>query len=136
MTRVLAIAVLVLGFGALQFASAQNVANGKKVYTEYCKTCHQDNGQGLGTVYPPLSKSDYIKKTDKTTLLREIIFGKSGKVKVNGKEYNGVMTPLPSKYTEQNIADVVSYVFASFGNSKGNVSIADVKAAKKKGKLK
>jgi len=136
MKTVCVILVLVGVMCAVQNASSQDANKGKKIYTEYCKTCHQDKGQGLGVVYPPLAKSDYIKKTDKTTLLREIIFGKSGKVKVNGKEYNGVMTPLPSKYTEQDVADVVTYVFTTFGNSKGKVTPADVKAAKKKGKIK
>lgn len=117
-------------------ASAQDINNGKKVYNEYCKTCHQDKGQGLGVVYPPLAKSDYISKTDKQILIREVVFGKTGKVKVNGKDYNGVMTPLPAKYKDKEIADVISFVFTNFGNKKGIVTEKDVKAAKKKGKIK
>lgn len=39
--------------------NAQDVANGKKVYEGYCKTCHQANGQGMPKIYPPLAKSDY-----------------------------------------------------------------------------
>ena len=115
---------------------AQNKKNGEKVYNEYCSTCHQKDGTGLANVYPPLAKSDYIAKTDKETLLRQIIFGLSGKIKVNGKEYNGVMAPLPAKYTDADISDVATYALNMFGNKKGKVTVADVKAAKKKGKLK
>lgn len=117
-------------------AVAQSKKNGEKVYNEYCSTCHQKDGKGLANVYPPLTKSDYIAKTDKETLLRQIIFGLSGKIKVNGKEYNGVMAPLPAKYTDADISDVATYALNMFGNSKGKVTVADVKAAKKKGKIK
>ncbi len=117
-------------------AQAQDVKNGKKVYDEYCKTCHQANGQGMPRIYPPLAKSDYIKNNSVETLIREVVFGKSGKVKVNGVEYNGVMAPLPAKYKDKDVADVMTYVFTSFGNSKGKVTPAQVAAAKKKGKVK
>lgn len=117
-------------------AVAQNKKNGEKIYNEYCSTCHQKDGKGLPNVYPPLAKSDYIAKNDKEMLIREIVFGKSGKIKVNGKEYNGVMAPLPTKYTDEDISDVITYAFNMFGNSKGKVTVADVKAAKKKGKIK
>lgn len=118
------------------YTSAQDLNNGKKIYNEYCKTCHQDKGQGLGVVYPPLAKSDYISKTDKQILIREVVFGKRGKVKVNGKDFNGVMMPLPPKYKDRDVSDVISYVFTNFGNKKGKVTEKDVAAAKKKGKIK
>lgn len=129
----IAAAIVLCGY---KTTTAQDVKNGQKIYNEYCKTCHQDKGQGLGVAFPPLAKSDYIVKTDKQTLIREIVFGKMGKVKVNGKEYNGMMMPLPPKYKDKDIADVISYVFTGFGNTKGKITEKDVKAAKKKGKVK
>lgn len=126
----------VLALGAVSLAlvgtmSAQDKASamtkGKKVYEEYCKTCHQSNGQGLGTVYPPLAKSDYLKNTPRPTVIKEVINGRSGKIKVNGKEYNGVMAPLPAKYTAEDIANVMTYVYNSWGNSAPVVTVAEVK---------
>lgn len=111
---------------------AKLMTRGQQVYTEYCKTCHQANGQGLGTVYPPLAKSDYLKSTPMPQIIKEVVNGKSGKIKVNGKEYNGVMAPLPKKYTDEDIASVITYVYNSFGNSGPTVSVADVKKHKKK----
>ena len=120
---ILVLAALVLSAPA----SAQSKKNGAKVYKEYCSTCHQKDGKGLAKVYPPLYKSDYIKKKSKETLIREVVFGKSGKVKVNGKEYNGVMAPLPKKYSDKDVSDVMTYVFNMFGNKKGRVTVDDVK---------
>jgi mono/diheme cytochrome c family protein len=131
--------LLTVGIAAMMFAlpaAAQSKKNGEKVYNEYCSTCHQKDGKGLAKVYPPIANSDYIKKMDKETLIREVVFGKSGEVTVNGNKYNGVMAPLPSKYKDSDISDVMTYIFNMFGNKKGKVSVADVQAAKKKGKLK
>jgi nitrite reductase (NO-forming) len=111
---------------------ATSMARGQKVYNEYCKTCHQANGQGLGTVYPPLAKSDYLTKTPMPQIIKEVVNGKAGKMKVNGKEYNGVMAPLPKKYTDEDIAGVITYVYNSWGNTGPVVTVADVKKHKKK----
>jgi len=132
MALILAVAAVVLSAPA----SAQSKKNGEKVYNEYCSACHQKDGKGLPNVYPPLASSDYVAKMDKETLIREVVFGKSGKVKVNGKEYNGVMAPLPKKYTDTDISDVMTYALNMFGNKKGKVTVEDVAAAKKKGKIK
>jgi nitrite reductase (NO-forming) len=123
--------------GMVGSASAQDkavMAKGQKVYNEYCKTCHQANGQGLGAVYPPLAKSDYLMNTKKEQIIKEIIKGKSGKIKVNGKEYNGVMAALPAKYTAEETAAVITYVYNSWGNKGPVVTAAEVKKADPKRK--
>lgn len=127
-------AVFALAFTTEAFAQdkAASMARGQKVYNEYCKTCHQANGQGLGTVYPPLAKSDYLTKNPMPQIIKEVVNGKSGKIKVNGKEYNGVMAPLPKKYTDEDIAGVLTYVYNSWGNKGPVVTVADVKKHKKK----
>ncbi len=33
---------------------------GKAVFLGTCSTCHQLEGQGLASVFPPLAKSDYL----------------------------------------------------------------------------
>lgn len=112
---------------AIGSMSASDKVKGKKVYDEYCKTCHQANGQGLGAVYPPLAKSDYMKNTPKAQIIKEVVNGKSGKIKVNGKEYNGVMAPLPAKYTAEDVANVLTYIYASWGNPGTVFTAAEVK---------
>ncbi len=113
------------------FAHSQGavMARGAVVYNEYCKACHQANGQGLGVVFPPVAKSDYLAAGPRDKIIKEVVNGKSGKVKVNGKEYNGVMTPLPAKYTAEDVAAVLTYVYGSFGNKGGVVTAAEVRKA-------
>ena len=128
--------ILMIAFTTVGSAQdkAALMAKGQKVYNEYCKTCHQANGQGLGTTFPPLAKSDYLKNTPMPQIINEVVNGKSGKMKVNGKEYNGVMAPLPKKYTDEDIAGVITYVYNSWGNSGPVVKPADVAKHKKKKK--
>jgi nitrite reductase (NO-forming) len=115
---------------------ASLIAKGEKVYKAYCQTCHQANGQGMASVYPPVAASDYIKKNGIKDVALGVLWGRSGKMTVNGKEYNGVMTPIPSNYTDEDIAGVVTYVMNSFGNPGGIITTAEVAKLRKAGKPK
>ncbi len=124
---------LLVAFGVVSmsnYAFSQDKAKGEKTYKAYCQTCHQANGQGTPGVYPPLAKSDYLTSQPKDKVIQSVVYGLSGEITVNGKKYNGVMNPLPSNYTDKDVADVVSYIYGSWGNSGTAVTEADVKAAK------
>ncbi len=112
------------------------MAKGEKVYKGYCMTCHQATGKGMSTIYPPLAKSDYLTKKSKSDVIRTVVFGLSGKIQVNGKNFNGVMTPIPGSYKNEDIAAVLTYVYNSWGNAGGAITVKDVEAARKLGKLK
>ncbi len=105
---------------------------GETVYKSYCQTCHQANGQGLSTVYPPLAASDYIKSKPKKEIISSVVNGLNGEITVNGKKFNGVMVALPKNYTDEDAAAAITYVLNSWGNPGGVVSVAEVKAARKK----
>ena len=38
----------------------QYQVQGAKVYATYCANCHQQDGKGLASLYPPLAGSDYL----------------------------------------------------------------------------
>jgi len=107
---------------------------GQVVYNEYCKTCHQANGQGLSTVYPPLAGADYVKTKGAKVITDNVVNGLKGPITVNGKKFNNVMTALPTKYSNADAAAVITFVLNSWGNNGGIVSEADVKKARKSGK--
>ena len=100
----LCILIAAMAFPTFVQSQGATMTRGAAVYNEYCKTCHQANGQGLGVVFPPLAKSYYLVKTKRAQIIKEVVNGKKGKMKVNGKEYNGVMTPLPAKYTAEDVS--------------------------------
>jgi nitrite reductase (NO-forming) len=97
---------------------------GKKVYLSSCFACHMANGEGLPNVFPPLAQSDYIKAdTDRT--IKVVLKGMSGPVTVNGKTYNNMMPP--QDLSDDQAADVLTYVMNSWGNDYGTVDAKDVR---------
>lgn len=87
--------------------------NGKMVYDNFCITCHMANGEGVSNAFPPLAKSDYLMENIPRAI-KIVKYGQQGKITVNGKTYNGSMTPLG--LSDKEIADVLNYVTNTWGN--------------------
>lgn len=107
----------------------QQMAAGKALYAGTCSACHQAEGQGVPSVFPPLAKSDWLAKATAVELGGVVLNGLTGKVVVNGAEYNGVMPPM-SHMTDDDIANILTYVGNSWGNKKGQIKQADVAKAR------
>lgn len=88
---------------------------GWKVYKKYCQTCHQADGSGIANMHPPLTPGSWVGK-DPKELIAIMMKGLSGKIEVNGGEYKNYM-PSHAQLTDEEIADVLSYVRSSFGNN-------------------
>src|SRR6476620_6999116 len=73
-----------------KFNLKESIARGDNIYLIKCLQCHQEKGEGLEGVYPPLAKSDYL-MTDKKRSIIQTLKGVTGEIKVNGKIYNGEM---------------------------------------------
>jgi len=129
-TRFVLPAALMIVAVALTGADQATMDRGAKVYKGYCSSCHQANGQGLSTIYPPLAKSDWLKNTPKEKVIEAVVYGLKGPITVNGKKYNGVMNPLPTNYKDEDIAAVITYVYNSWGNPGTVVTVADVQKVK------
>ncbi len=107
----------------------QRMARGGKLYAAHCAACHQANGQGLAGAFPPLAESDYLASGGPAVAINVVLNGLTGPISVNGKDYNSVMPNL-SYLSDSDVADIVTYVFNSWGNPGGEVSSADVAAAR------
>lgn len=99
---------------------------GEKVYKSVCMACHQENGQGLAGAFPPLANSDWV-AGDPEKLILLVLHGLNGEIKVNGVTYNGVMPAQGSTLKDKQIAAVLTYVRASWGNEFSEVSEDQVK---------
>lgn len=102
---------------------------GKQVYEKNCAVCHQSNGQGLSGVFPPLAKSDYLMK-DKNKGVSIILNGLSGKIKVNGINYDSAM-PSHAFLNNSEVSAVANYINSSWGNNNGLVTDSFVKNLRK-----
>ena len=106
---------------------AQKMIDGKQVYMKTCFACHQAEGQGIPNAFPPLAKSDYL-NADVDRAIGIVLRGKTGEITVNGKKYNSVMTK--QTLTDEETADVMTYIYNSWGNKKTNVSVNKVQSVR------
>jgi mono/diheme cytochrome c family protein len=88
---------------------------GKAVYTKYCLTCHQADGSGVQNMHPPLTPGSWV-GNEPRELIAIMMKGLSGKIEVNGQVYKNFM-PSHAQLTDEELADVLSYIRSSFGNN-------------------
>ncbi|PIQ35444.1 MAG: hypothetical protein COW63_00300 [Bacteroidetes bacterium CG18_big_fil_WC_8_21_14_2_50_41_14] len=100
---------------------------GAAIYKAKCVACHQLNGMGIPSAFPPLKGSDYL-MADKKRAVLQVLNGSHKEITVNGAVYN---LPMPFQVeTHQDAVDVINYVLNAWGNKGGTVKIEDVKDIK------
>lgn len=107
----------------------EQIKAGKGLYERTCFACHQLEGQGIPNAFPPLAKSDFL-NANPDRAIGAVLHGLSGEITVNGKKFNNVMTS--QNLTDEQVADVLTYVYNSWGNNKTVVTPARVKAIRAK----
>jgi nitrite reductase (NO-forming) len=104
------------------------VQAGQALFAGTCSVCHQANGAGLAGVFPPLAKSDFLAGDPKRNI-STVLQGLTGKLTVNGADYNSVMPPM-NQLNDDEVAHILTYVMNSWGNGGGRVSTEEVKAVR------
>lgn len=100
---------------------------GKNIYQQNCAACHQPDGKGIVGAFPPVAASDYF-NADWKRAIDVVKNGKSGPITVNGSPYNGVMPALG--LSDEDIANVLTYISHSWGNQKRQFKKSEVSAIK------
>jgi len=100
---------------------------GKEVYARTCTACHLADGKGIAGTFPPLAHSDFLIHS-KTDAITQVIKGKTGSMIVNGMPYDNIMPP--QQLNDEEIAHVLTYVYASFGNNGTKVTTEEVKSVR------
>jgi mono/diheme cytochrome c family protein len=106
-----------------------SIARGKASYNSQCVICHQETGDGVKDVYPPLAKSDYL-MADKARSIGIVVNGASGEITVNGVKYDGEM--LGVELPDAQVSDVLNYVRNSWGNKGDGVTPEEIAPQRKK----
>jgi mono/diheme cytochrome c family protein len=106
---------------------------GNAVYLQQCLACHQANGGGVPNLNAPLAGASAVKGNDKAKLIRIVLKGMTDRIEIDGEEYSNNMAPHP-ELTDQQIADVLTFVRNSWGNKASAVTPSEVKAVRAKTK--
>lgn len=96
------------------------VALGRATYAQVCVSCHQPNGQGLPPAFPPLAGSEWVLGSEER-MVRIILHGLQGPLKVKGGDFNGVMPATGPgsgfNLNAQKVAAVATFVRQEWGNN-------------------
>jgi mono/diheme cytochrome c family protein len=98
-------------------AQQKQFAAGQEVYRNLCVACHQAEGTGLAGLAPPLVGSKWV--LGRAGLMARIV--------LNGKEGTTLMPPLGATLTDQQIADVLTFVRRSWGHTASAVDVGLVR---------
>jgi mono/diheme cytochrome c family protein len=101
----------------LTAAEQQRFTEGEAVYKSLCVACHQANGEGLEKLGAPLVGSPFASGPAHVAI-RILLNGKEGPV--------GLMPPLGTTLSDDQIAGVLTYVRRSWGNQGSAVEAAGV----------
>ena len=107
-----------------------SIERGQKVYQSYCMSCHQVDGGGVPKMNPPLIKTKWV-LGDKKELISDILKGMTEPIEIEDDEYPNPMPP-HAHLSDQEIADVLTYVRNNFGNKASAVTPAEVKTVRAK----
>jgi len=116
------------GSAAFVKADDEQMKRGQAVYSRTCIACHQPTGKGLAPVFPSIAGVPIV-NGDATLPIKFILHGLMGPITVDGVTYNSMMPPVAG-VSDQDIADVLTYVRQSFGNKSNPVTADQVKAVR------
>ena len=102
-------------------------SSGQLIYEQNCLTCHQANGSGVPNLNPPLRETDWV-LGDKNRLINVLLKGLQGQ-EIEGDVYDNAM-PAHDFLTDNQIADVLTYIRNSFGNKASAVTADEVKTVR------
>ncbi len=103
-------------------------AEGQKIYISKCQACHMKKGEGVEESFPPLSGSDFL--NDRNAVINIVANGHSDTIEVNGMEYIGTMPKFD--FSDEDVAEVINYIFNSWGNQYGSITAEEVTDVKSK----
>ena len=112
---------------ALTAEERQQFDRGRALYRETCMPCHQIHGKGMASLAPPLVDSPWVVGGE-NRLIRIALNGLSGPLKIGKVEWNLIMPgqAVNPKMTDENLADVLTYIRREWENDADPVDAAAV----------
>jgi mono/diheme cytochrome c family protein len=107
-----------------------DMATGEKVYQGACIACHEADGRGAPRIYPPLPGNANLQSADPSSSLRIVLDG-AQTVTTPRAPNTGSMPSYAGKLSDQEIADVVTYIRNAWGNAAPAVTPEQVAKARR-----
>lgn len=89
---------------------------GARIYAVNCSACHNGDGSGQGALFPKLAGNSVVQQGDPTTLIHIVLAGSQGAVTAAAPT-TPAMPSFAWRLTDQQVADVLTYVRNNWGNA-------------------
>jgi mono/diheme cytochrome c family protein len=112
--------------------AAALLAQGRLLYEKNCGICHGNDGLGKPGQFPPLAGSEWVNAKGFKRLAAIPLDGLNGTITVKGQPMNfsSGMAAIGAQLSDSDLAAVLTYIRASWGNQAEAVTADDVKAAR------
>jgi mono/diheme cytochrome c family protein len=98
---------------------------GPKVYEEHCASCHGKQGEGASDAYPALAGNRAVNLASPSNLIQIVLAGGFAPATAGHPRPFG-MPPFRQTLTDTDVADVLTFLRMSWGNSAGMVGEGEV----------
>lgn len=104
--------------------------SGRHLFLENCSGCHGSGGEGLSP-NPPLKNSPWV-TGDPDRLIRIVLNGYAGRIRVGEEEYRGRMPSWRTILNDEQVASILTYLRSNWGGEE--ISAEAVSAVRRKTK--
>jgi mono/diheme cytochrome c family protein len=98
---------------------------GAGIYSGFCAKCHRNEGRGKPPKFPPLSGSSIVLSENASSLIRLMLEGGKGPWTKTGPKPEK-MPGYAERFTDREIAEVLTFIRNSWGNKAPPVTTRDV----------
>ena len=111
-------------------ADDKGMVAGHAIYADRCAACHIGSGEGVPKLFPKLANAPLVNNDDATTLIRIVLAGGVAGA-TNAVPTAPTMPSYAWNLSDEDVANVLTYVRNSWGNSAPRVSPTDVATLRK-----
>ena len=109
-------------------ASDPAMVSGAHIYADECAACHTNEGTGAADLFPALKASPVVQADNPVTLVHVVLHGAQSVGTIVASA--SAMPAFGGQLSDQQIADVLTYIRNSWGNAAPAVSADTVKQAR------
>lgn len=102
---------------------------GAEIYIDSCNACHMSNGRGSVNAVPALAGSPTVLAPDAVSTIRVVLDG-AMLPSTDRRPADLGMPGFGWRYSDQEVADLVTFLRTTWGNSADAVAAEDVKAVR------
>jgi mono/diheme cytochrome c family protein len=110
-------------------SSSDPTAKGKEIFLRICAACHQRDGEGKDGVAPPLVGAEWVLAPGGDGLVRIVLNGLKGPVRVRGRDWDLSMPPWRANLDDDQLAVVLTYVRSHLGSNHAEAISPELVAA-------